>query len=625
MSIQRKKKPVEFHFVDMNDPERYKKLKVARACDFCRRRKSKCDIGIPGSGTCSNCQKHKTVCIFSPVTPNRATELIRQEIPKLQVHALSEFPLLSIEFGQAGYERDQPDHQQHSYIESPNPTSQEPSLAFESQLFQVYFDYVHPVFPVLLEQSVKHIHSQDQMLLPRALRYAIMALACHFLPHPSASFTPGLMTDKWHHHNTALYFYKEAVKEIDRGRSSGFHPARLDIAQALLLLYKYQEMVQQSVQGIQHLEDAQHILCRIQATIPQQQEMLIRVRWVVISCIYLGNLSNKRLSQLYNRVQLPDELPKALSEEMEDSNTPASVTLQRINQFDQLLNLSLLYSHTIQTLMIGSTSELICLYQFKSIRQHWYSTLHPITQNQLLSLSTFDQQDMDNTTLYSAILYDMLYLLLLQHYRLPETEWDSIEAAYRLQRMIHTWTMQASFKSAIQSQRMASFGLILCLNTHLSKEDQRSIDVSVIDQIRHTMTYTQIDSRLDRELEELYIKMSSKRVAQPSQPIDYFSVAPQHTLHSAASSPFDYPLPSTPGLGDMLSTTTTTVEGLNTPIREEDNPILGQQTAEWIAEQQRQQHLQFQAYQSQQSYAFPALFIHTPLSSSSEQESPNCI
>jgi hypothetical protein len=36
-----KKKPVEFHFVDMNDPEIYKKLKVARACDFCRRRKSK--------------------------------------------------------------------------------------------------------------------------------------------------------------------------------------------------------------------------------------------------------------------------------------------------------------------------------------------------------------------------------------------------------------------------------------------------------------------------------------------------------------------------------------------------------------------------------------------------------
>lgn len=41
MSTHRKKKPVEFHFVDMNDPDRYKKLKVARACDFCRRRKSK--------------------------------------------------------------------------------------------------------------------------------------------------------------------------------------------------------------------------------------------------------------------------------------------------------------------------------------------------------------------------------------------------------------------------------------------------------------------------------------------------------------------------------------------------------------------------------------------------------
>jgi hypothetical protein len=31
----------EFHFVDMDDPNRYKRLKVLRACDFCRKRKVK--------------------------------------------------------------------------------------------------------------------------------------------------------------------------------------------------------------------------------------------------------------------------------------------------------------------------------------------------------------------------------------------------------------------------------------------------------------------------------------------------------------------------------------------------------------------------------------------------------
>ncbi|KAI7859669.1 hypothetical protein BDC45DRAFT_530895 [Circinella umbellata] len=60
-----KKKPVEFYFVDMNDPGRYKKLKVLKACDFCRQRKSKCDIGVPGSGICSNCRKANICCVFS--------------------------------------------------------------------------------------------------------------------------------------------------------------------------------------------------------------------------------------------------------------------------------------------------------------------------------------------------------------------------------------------------------------------------------------------------------------------------------------------------------------------------------------------------------------------------------
>ncbi|KAI8376996.1 hypothetical protein BD560DRAFT_349198 [Blakeslea trispora] len=609
MSIQRKKKPVEFHFVDMNDPERYKKLKVARACDFCRRRKSKCDIGIPGSGTCSNCQKHKTMCIFSPVTPSRAADAsVRQELltPKFQTQVLSPSSLLLIESGQAGYERDQHDQQQ-SYTEILGSTMQEPSLTFETQLFQIYFDYINPAFPVLLKQSVMHIHSQDQLLLPRGLRYAVMALACNFLPPQSR--LP--ITDEQHHQNMALNFYRESLKEIEHLRTNAFNPPRLDIAQTLLLLYKYQEISQQPYSGIQHLEAAQNILCRIQANVPQQQEMMTRVRWILIGCTALGNLSNKQFNQLYNKVELPAELPKALSEEMEDDKTTASAALQRINQFDQLLNLSLLYSHTIQTLIVGSTSELICIYQFRSIREHWYSTLHPITQNQLLSICTFDPQEIDSIILYSAILYDMLYLLLLKYYRLPETEWEDVKTAYRLQRMIHTWIMQPSFKSAIQSQRMASFGLILCLNTHLSKEEEL-IDTGVIDQIRRIIAYTQTDPRIDKEFEELHVQMKNKKnsntILHQPQPMDYFSLTPQHTVRSGASSPLDYPSSSTPGLGDILSTTT--IDGLNTPLGGEENPILGQ-TTEWIIEQQRQQQFQFHAYQSQQ-IPCPTPFLHMP-------------
>ncbi|KAI8337749.1 hypothetical protein BC941DRAFT_513584 [Chlamydoabsidia padenii] len=66
--LQRKKKPVQYFFVDINDPDYYKRIKVAQACTDCRKRKSKCDIGKPGSGPCSSCRKHNKVCEFTSST-----------------------------------------------------------------------------------------------------------------------------------------------------------------------------------------------------------------------------------------------------------------------------------------------------------------------------------------------------------------------------------------------------------------------------------------------------------------------------------------------------------------------------------------------------------------------------
>ncbi|RCH84485.1 hypothetical protein CU098_001387, partial [Rhizopus stolonifer] len=261
--------------------------------------------------------------------------------------------------------------------------------------------------------------------------------------------------------------------------------------QTLLLLYKHKEMMNQSHLGIHYLEVAQDMLGRLQAIIPQQQEMITRARWVLFSCIGLGNLSDQHLSRLYNQFQLPDELPHPLAEETAEKDASAiSAAHQRVNQFAQIANLSLLYSHTVHCLATGSTSQLICLKQFREIRQHWHDSLHPITQNRLVSLCTFDQEEIDILILYSAILYDMLYLLLIQYYHLPETEWDIVETAYRLQRMIHTWVTQTSFKSAIQSRRMASFGLMLCLDIHLSREEEL-IDFEIVEQIRQIIAHTQ--------------------------------------------------------------------------------------------------------------------------------------
>src|SRR2546421_12672107 len=62
---------MEYVFVD--DLHRYKRLKVTRACESCRRRKVKCDGGSGGTQTpCSSCRKLKIECIFSNMALKRA-------------------------------------------------------------------------------------------------------------------------------------------------------------------------------------------------------------------------------------------------------------------------------------------------------------------------------------------------------------------------------------------------------------------------------------------------------------------------------------------------------------------------------------------------------------------------
>ena len=69
---------MEYVFVD--DLHRYKRLKVTRACESCRRRKVKCDGGSGGTQTpCSSCRKLKIECIFSNMAVKRAHPKTEQE------------------------------------------------------------------------------------------------------------------------------------------------------------------------------------------------------------------------------------------------------------------------------------------------------------------------------------------------------------------------------------------------------------------------------------------------------------------------------------------------------------------------------------------------------------------
>jgi hypothetical protein len=517
---------------------------------------------------------------------------------------LFRFPLLHIKGGRVGYEINPYITHKYQHLHQRQPQQHKPSLQLESKLFSFYFKYVHPAFPVLLKQSVLNIHNQDRLLLARGLRYAIMTLACHFYSSKTSSLpsTPGScysiedMTSK-SSAPTSQYFYEIAQQELDHCLNTT--SPRLDTVQTLLLLYKRDEIMGSSSDGIRYLEVAQDMVKQIHSIVPQQQEMINRARWVLFECISLGNLSDKHFNRMYAQVDLPMELPQALKEEIEDGEQGAAVSSahQQVNRFAQIANLSVLYSHTVQSMITGTTSHLICLQQFKEIRQHWHNSLHPVTQSRLISVCPTDEEEIDILILFNAVLYDMLYLLLILHYHLESTEWDGVETAYRLQRMVYTWVLGTTFISAVQSRRMASFALMLCLQIQMAREEDK-IDHEFIEQIRQTLKYTYVDPRIDKELSDLYLQLTSKKscniITQPA--MDYFSLIPQPLVHSTTSSPLDHPS-STPGLWDVLSTTTN--GGLSTPIREEEAVNHGQ-TTEWIMEQQRQQERQFRLYQSQQ-------------------------
>lgn len=583
------------------------------------------------------------VCIFSPVTTGisiRGNEMIRVEEVVPQFNTLDQFifrfPLLLIKEGQVGYETN-PSTATAVVMDTPllnsSPSSSpitttttkinhqhdrknnnEPSIELETKLFELYFDHINPAYPVLLKQSILNIHSQDRFLLSRGLRYAIMALACHYFPNYTTS--------------TSSYFY-----EIARHQVSCFTP-RLDTVQTLLLLYKHDEILSSSNKhGIYYLERAQEMIGQIQSVIPQHLEMINRARWVLFGSISFSNLSDKNFNALYSHISLPVELPQVLSEELEldyhhhdeDNNNKLcnSSAQHHLNRFSQIANLSVLYSHTVQSMITGSTCHLICLKQFKKIRQHWHDSLHPVTQSRLVSLCPTDEEVIDIMILYSAILYDMLYLLLLSHYRL-ETEFDRVETAYRLQRMVHTLVTRSCFTAAIQSTRMSCFALMLCLQVNMSREDDK-VDYEFIQQIRQSIHYIKlVDTRIDEQLQELYTFLTTQHnkvtnittsttttttATTPhmnnQQPLDYFSLIPQQFKNSTtASSPIDT-MANTPGLWS-----TTTNGGLTTPIRD-DTGSNYQVTSEWIQEQQRQQDEQFQLYQLQQLPEYQNTLMNT--------------
>ncbi|KAI9320226.1 hypothetical protein BX666DRAFT_2025231 [Dichotomocladium elegans] len=239
-STSRAKKQVEYFFIDMNDPNRYKKLKVSQACDFCRRRKSKCDIGIPGSGSCSNCRKAGIVCIFAnqpPPCDKLKSQLTFSSAQDLVQWIYTLFPLLDINANPHFNLQDT------SYVHYHQIQSLD---TLEQELLSIYFSDIHPYYPILTAGTP----------LTPSLRSAVLAVAC-------AIALPDMAT-------LSSVFAGQAHSSLGNGDG-------LETAQTLLLLCKYQEMTCPSQEKSPYFDRIRLIV----DSLPKNNLEVLRAKWIL--------------------------------------------------------------------------------------------------------------------------------------------------------------------------------------------------------------------------------------------------------------------------------------------------------------------------------------------------------
>ncbi|KAI7904025.1 uncharacterized protein BX663DRAFT_353029 [Cokeromyces recurvatus] len=391
MTEQRKKKAIKYHFIDMNDPNRYKKLKVTRACDFCRKRKSKCDLGIPGSGTCSNCKKAKNMCVFSSIptstksnsnsftnlksktssstsilqlngnasiiTENDFSDLFQYSSTNIQYDFSNLYqtqnPLFSLDCkGRCNYEKHSSNTYIHSHVSSldhiTSTIDEIPSYSkqTEYELFHTFFNYVHPFYPILDSFQILQSLQCDSKPIPNALKWAIMAIALHFTQHYQKGSSATLAT----------IYYHQAYLLLDHSSPS------LSSLQTLLLLYKFEELMTPvgaslSTVALSYLYKALDMLKNLlqeQTGLTDmwtiKDEFICRNGWILFIIITTSSNADERWRELLEDCPTPSRLPSLI--EREHYNKGEFDTACNLIH---LINITLLYSRVIRFIFDQST------------------------------------------------------------------------------------------------------------------------------------------------------------------------------------------------------------------------------------------------------------------------------
>ncbi|CAO3613562.1 unnamed protein product [Mucor fragilis] len=506
MSQQRRKKAVEYHFVDMNDPDRYKKIKVARACDFCRRRKSKCDIGIPGSGTCSNCKKSNNTCIFSPVSSNATSPRkerpslvlsqdssssnsdrssssslrnIKKTVPPTNTAYQLETSFFSMDQrGRCSYEKQDNSIYNPMAMASSSPMHELPTYTkqMEQELFDVYFCYVHPFYPILDRYSMVQAMKYDSESIPTSLKLAVMAVSLHFSPQQQDAEL------------TAAAYYQHASMQLD-------HIPSLLSLQILFLLYKYQELVTPvgsplSNTAVNYLKEMQAMITQLQQPDVEhnrvvwstQDEFVCRASWVVFIIITFSSTADDRWRNMMDCCGHRSRLPSLTETEQYDTGE-----LNTFCNFKHLITIALLYSQSLS--LISDDSSLFVNadhLEFVQLAQDlgaWKSSVPsrialaldadpPIlysAQNHNIANIDHDSSKSGSYTSYICLVHGILDLIISIHRSSISEGLDIFKKASQVCYRAHSFTVgdmqppHYSRLAAIQGSRIVSFGLTLAL------------------------------------------------------------------------------------------------------------------------------------------------------------------
>lgn len=427
----------------------------------------RCDIGIPGSGTCSNCKKANNICIFSPSSiKNNDNSSVYDIFSTFLRSYQSEFPLFSIDAkGHCEYEKDI----STAYVHVTLPPSSTTSLPcyteeLEYELFDCYFEYVHPFYPLLDKYSVLQAAHNNKTALSQSFKAAIMALALHFTSH--------------HDKSMATMYYQYALNHLNH-----YDEPSLSNMQTCLLLYKYQEVITPvgtplSSVALSHLKEALQILEQMQQN-PRsnwtiQDEFLCRAHWILYINLVFSNLADPRTRALANSCATPSHLPTLT--EIEQYNKEE---LGTTCNFVYLANITTLFS---QTATLISDYDNTC----SSTRQRQFIDLATGLDNWRKSLpdSILYSLSADQTKLYShqhhqeetqfnepvsssayvsylCLIYSILHLMISHYSSLPtphDLSDPALEICYRANCMMRD---PLSRMASVHGNRLISFAVTL--------------------------------------------------------------------------------------------------------------------------------------------------------------------